>query len=115
MNDSIGSDSNRALAQPIDLHQAITIVARALSLYFLFWLLSDLSYFPSDLHSLFYYSREATITGGTYMRHTRDHDIVLISLRLLRVVGLFFAVQWCYRVGPSFQRYFLSSTDDESV
>jgi hypothetical protein len=115
MNDSVGCDSNRPVAQPITLHQAITLVARALSLYLLVWLLSDLSYFPADLHSLFYYTREAAITGGTYMTHTRDHDIVLISLRLLRMVALFFAVQWCYRVGPSLQRYFLSSTDDESA
>ena len=115
MNDSIGSDSNRAVAPAITLDQAITLVARALSIYLLFWLLSDLSYLPMDLHSLIYYARGSTITGGSYMRYGRDHDIVSISLRLLRMVALFFAVQWCYRVGPSFRRYFLASTEHQSA
>ena len=115
MNDSLGSDSDRTVATSITLDQALTIVARALSIYLMFWLLSDLSYLPMDLHSLLYYAKGAAITGGSCMRYGRDHDILSMCFRLLRIVALFFAVQWCYRVGPSFRRYFLASTDRDSV
>ena len=35
--------------------QAVTIVSRALAVYLLFWFLSDLTYLPSDLFSLWHH------------------------------------------------------------
>ena len=40
-------------------------------------------------------------------------DLLLLSFRILRMIVLFFAVQWFYHAGPSIQRYFLSSSEEE--
>jgi len=90
--------------------QAVTIVSRALAIYFLGWLLADLTYLPSYLHSLFHHSGAQSVLGTSYWRNA---DLLSLCLLLLRMTALFFAVQWFYRAGPSIQTYFLASPEDE--
>jgi hypothetical protein len=90
--------------------QAVTIVSRAFAVYFLVWFLTDLTYIPSNLYSLFHHSGSISALGSTYWR---DSDLLTISFRLFRMIVLFFAVQWFYRAGPSIQRYFLSPSEEE--
>jgi hypothetical protein len=45
--------------------------------------------------------------------YLRNSEVISLSFRLLRMVALFFAVQWFYRAGPAVQGYFLDSTDEE--
>ena len=90
--------------------QAVTIVSRALAIYFLVWFLTDLTYLPSNLYSLFHHSGTVSVLGTSYWLNS---DLISLSFRLLRMVVLFFAVQWFYRAGPSIQGYFLASTEEE--
>ena len=86
--------------------QAVTIVSRALAIYFLVWFLTDLTYIPSNLYSLYHHA-------GTAIPYWRNLDLLWLSFRLLRMIVLFFAVQWFYRAGPSIQNYFLTRLDEE--
>ena len=96
---------------PTSTKQAVTTVSRALAVYLLFWFLSDLTYLPSDLFSLWHHQN---MLGATdWIRYLRDSNRISLSFRLLRMVILFFAVQWFYRSGPAVQAYFLASSDGE--
>jgi hypothetical protein len=75
------------------------------------WFLSDLTYLPSDLFSLWHHQNMLGATDWT--RYLRDSNRISLSFRLLRMVILFFAVQWFYRSGPAVQEYFLASSDGE--
>ena len=90
--------------------QAVTIVSRALAIYFLVWFLTDLTYIPSSLYSLFHHAGAVSAMATPYWRNS---DLLSLSSRLLRMILLFFAVQWFYRAGPSIQKYFLSPSDEE--
>jgi hypothetical protein len=92
--------------------EAVTIASRTLAVYFLFWFLDDLTYLPSSLHSLWHHRNMLSTEWTTYLRNS---DVISISFRLLRMVGLFFAVQWFYRAGPAVQGYFLDSADEPAV
>ena len=87
--------------------EAVTIVSRALAVYMLFWFLSDLTYLPSHIFSVWHHENGL---GTTYWR---DSERLSLTFLLLRMVALFFAVQWFYRSGPALQRYFLASSDEE--
>lgn len=89
--------------------QTVTIVSRALAIYFLVWFLTDVTYLPSSLYSLSPRWSCSTITTPYW----RNLDLLSLSFRLLRMVLVFFAVQWFYRAGPSIQKYFLSPSDEE--
>jgi hypothetical protein len=91
--------------------EVVTIASRALAAYLLFWFLSDLTYLPSDLFSLWHHQNMAGATDWT--TYLRDSNRIALSFRLLRMVVLFFAVQWFYRSGPAVQEYFLGSSDEE--
>jgi hypothetical protein len=94
--------------------QAVTIVSRALAIYCLVFFLSDLTNLPSNLYSLFHYAETKSAMTASYWYSL---DLLLLSFRILRMIVLFFAVQWFYHAfyhaGPSIQRYFLSSSEEE--
>src|SRR5205085_4874463 len=71
--------------------QAVTIVSRGLAVYLLFWFLADLTYLPSDLFSFWHHQQMAGSSEWT--TYLRDSNRISASLRLLRMVVLFFAVQ----------------------
>ena len=93
--------------------EAVTIVSRLVSIYFLAWLLSDLTYLPSHLFSLVHHESGLGALGGT--TYWRDSARISLSFLILRMVVLFFAVQWFYRSGPAIQGYFLASTREETA
>jgi hypothetical protein len=94
--------------------EVVTIFSRALAVYFLAWLLADLTYLPPYLFSLLHHQRVASpIVADTYLR---DYDVIWLLSHLFRIVVLFFAVQWFYRSGPAIHKYFLAPAEgDEEV
>ena len=94
--------------------EAVTIASRALAIYFLAWLLYDVTNLPSALHHYLHYQTEAGSLGMTdYLAYMRTTYGLSLWFLLLRMVGLFLAVQWFYRCGPRLQTYFLESSDEE--
>jgi hypothetical protein len=98
---------------PVSKNEAVTIASRVLAIYSLAWFLTDLTYLPSDLFSLWHHQNRFGASELTL--YWRDSEILSLSFRLLRMVVLFFAIQWFYRAGPALQGYFLDSTDEASA
>ena len=93
--------------------EAVSIISRALAIYFLAWLLSDLTYLPSHLFSLLHHENGMGVAGAT--TYWRNSERISLSFLILRIFVLFFAVQWFYRAGPAIQAYFLSSSKEETA
>jgi hypothetical protein len=91
----------------------VTVVSRTLSIYFLAWLLYDLTYLPSQLFSFLRYEIGLNTSVGT--GYWRNYYLISLCFLVLRMVALFFAVQWFYRCGPRIQRYFLASSEEEAT
>jgi len=91
--------------------QAVTIACRALSVYFLVWLLSELTYLPTRVFSFLHYQAVLNESGGR--NFGRDLELVSLAFLVLRIVVLFFAVQWFYRSGPAIRRYFIIPSEEE--
>jgi len=90
---------------------AVTIASRTLAIYMLFWFISDLTYLPSHLFSVWHH--ENTLRSAMATTYWRDSNRLSLALHPLRMVLLFFAVQWFYRSGPKVQEYFLASSEGE--
>jgi hypothetical protein len=90
--------------------QVVMIASRALAVYCLVWFLFDFTYLPTNFYSLFHHLEYASIMVPSYWR---NYYLLELSCRLLRMIGLFFAVQWFYRAGPAIEKYFLSPSDEE--
>jgi hypothetical protein len=97
----------------VSTKEAVTIVSRLLAIYFLAWLLTDLTYLPSHLFSLLHHEIGLGGPGGT--TYWRDSERISLSFFILRVAALFVAVQWFYRAGPAIQAYFLGSSKEETA
>ncbi len=91
---------------------AVTIVSRALAVYFLAWLVYDLTYLPSQLFSFLHHQFGVNALGeNAYWRNYYLMSLVFLGLR---IVALFIAVQWFYRSGPRIHAYFLAPSEEET-
>lgn len=90
--------------------QVVTVVSRVLSVYFLACLLYDLTYLSPQLFSFLRY--QIGLSTSVETSYWRNHYLISLCFLVLRVVALFFAVQWFYRCGPRIQRYFLAPSED---
>jgi hypothetical protein len=97
----------------VSAKNVVTIVSRALAVYFLAWLLYDLTYLPSQMFSFLHYEVTQSASGGTV--YWRNYYLISLCFLVLRIVALFFAVQWLYRAGPRVQGYFLASAEEETA
>jgi hypothetical protein len=93
----------------VSTKEAVTILSRALAVFFLAWLLSDLTYLPSYIFAFLHHENTLSGPSGTYLRNL---DFISLLFLLLRIAVLFFAVQWFYRAGPAIQEYFLTSSEE---
>jgi hypothetical protein len=96
----------------VSTKEAVTIASRALAVCLLFWFLSDLTLLPSNLFSLWHHRN--MLGANEWTIYLRDSEVISQSFRLLRMVALFFAVQWFYRSGPTIHQYFMASPDEET-
>jgi len=90
---------------------AVTLVSRALAIYLLAWFVSDFTYLPPQLFSLFHYANRLNEIGGS--SYSRDWELISLASRLVRMVLLFFGIQWFYRSGPAIQQYLLAPEADD--
>ena len=91
--------------------ETVTIACRALAVYLLFWFLEDVTLLPSNLFSLWHHQN--MLGASEWTVYLRNYELISVFFRLLRMVGLFFTIQWFYRAGPALQGYFLDPTNDE--
>ena len=91
---------------------AVTIVSRALAIYFLAWLLYDLTYLPSQLFSFLHH--QLMVNAARENAYWRNYYLMSLVFLTLRIVALFFAVQWFYRSGPRIHAYFLAPSEEDT-
>ena len=63
--------------------QGVRIVCRAISVYFLFWVVNDLISLPREATTVWYYWKEVSISGSATQAR-----IDTLSVHLLRTYGL---------------------------
>jgi hypothetical protein len=87
--------------------EADLLVSRALALYLFCWVFSELSNIPVSLFSLAHHvSQRGVLAASDYFS---DYDVLLLSLRIVRIVTLLGVAAWLYTCGLSTQRFFLQS------
>jgi hypothetical protein len=95
----------------VSTKDAVKLVCRCFAIYFLASLLIELTYFPTYLASFLHYE-----LGTTTIRdpdYWRGYYVLHFLFYLVRLLGLFFAVQWFYRAGPRIEAYLLAPTSSE--
>jgi hypothetical protein len=93
----------------LSTREAVTIASRAFAIYFLAWLVLDLSYLPSQLFSFLHH--QLAMGAGGQNPYWRNYDLISLVLNVLRILALFFAVQWFYRSGPGIHAYFTAPSE----
>lgn len=78
--------------------QTVLVASRVLAVLFLSTALSDLTYVPERLFSLFHYSGQSSVMLGENFT-TRYYDI-MIAFLLLRMLAYFSAAILFWRCGP---------------
>lgn len=89
--------------------EAVSIVSRALAIYFLAWLVFDLTYLPSQLFSFLHHQLAMSASGEN--PYWRNYYLISLVVLALRILALFFAVQWFYRSGPRIHAYFTAPSE----
>ena len=91
---------------------AVTIVSRAMAIYFLAWLVYDLTTLPVALFTLSHH--QLLMSASREDAYWRNYYLTSLVFLLLRMLALFVAVQWFYRSGPRIHQYFLAPSDNET-
>ena len=81
--------------------EGLLLASHAFALYLLSWGLSDVSYLPEHLHSFTHHS-SVLISEDYWWRH----DLLSLSLLIMRIVALFATAGWLYRCSPRVEAYF---------
>jgi hypothetical protein len=84
-----------------------TIASRALAIYFLAWMLSEITYVPALAYSFFHDVGRAG-AFNTYAYYS-NHDAISLSFHAARICALFLVAQCLYRGGPAVHRFLLGS------
>jgi len=85
------------------------VVSRALALYPLCWIFSEITYIPTVLFSLTHHtSHQSVLAARDYFS---DMDVLSLALRVFRSVTLLGVAFWLYFCGSSMQRYFWRNGD----
>jgi hypothetical protein len=89
--------------------QAIRLVCRAVVLYLLFWVITDVIALPREILSVHHAWMNAfAVTSGSY--YLREQILYLASNVLLLSLWSVLAL-WFYQAGPRIQRWFGSEQD----
>ena len=99
---------------PLSKKDAIVIASRALTLYFLAWVVADLCYLPTDISSVLYFAKLAAHSGQSYDLFLRGEHIRLLCIHVIRIAIALLAAGWAYRCGPGAAR-FLFPTSEQSA
>jgi hypothetical protein len=90
----------------------VVLVARAVALYLLCWIGSELTYLPNRVHGLYHYMRSEHVSTGQYLR---DTYVLELGFALIRVLALFLVAGWLYRCGPRVRAFFMQVPDDREA
>jgi hypothetical protein len=86
----------------------VVFVARAVALYLLCWLGSELTYLPVRIIEVWH-----------YLRHTKEYfqDVYVVGFgfALIRIILLLLIAGWLYRCGPRVKAFFMEPTPESDA
>jgi hypothetical protein len=94
-------------------NRTVVLVARALALYLLCWMVSDVLSLPRQILGLYHYlhyNHQSVISGDEYLRNVYVLDV---GFTLVRIIGLFVVAGCLYRCGPKVRSFFTEAADEE--
>jgi hypothetical protein len=96
---------------PLSIKDATVIASRALTLYFLAWVVADLCYLPTDVSSVLYFTKLAAHSGQYYDLFLRAEHIRLLCIHVIRIALALLAAGWAYRCGPGAVRFLFPTSE----
>lgn len=96
---------------PLSKRDAVLIASRAITIYFLAWLVSDLLLIPGDIYSVYFFAHWAAHTGSAYDANLRSDEIRLLCIHVIRMALAFLAAGWTYRCGPGVSRFLFPGSE----
>lgn len=91
----------------------VVLVARAVSLYLLCWLGSELTYLPGRILELYHHLRFPQEHLPSIQTHLQDVYVIGFGLALIRIIALFLVAGWLYRCGPRVSAFFMEPTPEQ--
>jgi hypothetical protein len=81
---------------------AVVLVSRALMLYLIVWVLTEITYLPEKLFALAHYIRYASAApaNNTYYHYYRGVDLINLVFLVIRIVGVSCLARWLFKAGP---------------
>jgi hypothetical protein len=83
----------------------ILLVSRAMTLYLVLWVLSDLTYVPERLFSFFHYAKLPNASANEH--YLRGYYFIILVSLVARIVALSILARWIHKCGPSVESLFL--------
>lgn len=87
------------LTAPLSRKDAAVIASRALTVYLLAWLVSELLYIPHDIYAAHYFIALASQSGRSYDAFLRNEQIQELCHHVIYAALAFLAAGWTYRCG----------------
>lgn len=111
------------LENPVSKKDAVLLLTRAISLYLIFWALTDVLALPVELNSFLHHLNErnqlpaSVLVGESHARRVESYwmryYLLELSTNVLRIVLWLLAAGWFYRFGPRIQKFFGVFTNQE--
>jgi len=90
---------------------AVMLASRTLAVLLTVWALSDVSYLPERLQSLFHYLNHEQ-TSSAAMEYLRHYYLIQIGFLVTRIVGYSLMAMWLYKGGPEIEELLLPTPEE---
>jgi hypothetical protein len=91
----------------------VVLVARAVALYLLCWVGSEVTNLPARMLEVYHHLRY-TEYGRTMQEHLQDVYVIGFGFAVVRVIVLFIVAGWLYRCGPRVKAFFMEPTPENA-
>ncbi len=101
------------LTAPLSRKDAAVIASRALTVYFLAWLVSELVSLLPEIYSVHYFTGLVSHGGTSYDSYLRSQHIQFLCSHIIRAALAFLAAGWTYRCGAGVIRFLFPDTEEQ--
>ena len=91
----------------------VVLVARAVALYLLCWLGSELTSLPARMLELYHHLRYPSEHTPSIQTHLQDMYVIGFGFAVIRIIALFLIAGWLYRCGPKVKAFFMEPTPEQ--
>lgn len=103
------------LTAPLSRKDAAYIASRALTVFFLVWLVSELIALTPDIYSVHYFTGLVSRGGTSYDSYLRSQAVQFLCSHIIRAALAFLAAGWTYRCGAGVIRFLLPDAEERKL